>query len=278
MNDLAFNEIDIFDFLSAYKDKEIIFIPNPGNAGDSLIAYGTIQIFKKLNINYSIGEASKKYSNQTLFYGGGGNFIGIYPDCSNFLKNNKDSNEIVILPHTIAGEDELIKSLEDNVKIICREKISYTYVNEVLTNKSNLYLSKDLALYIEGLEAFKETKGEGVANCYRTDRERTEINIPADNVDLSNKLYLAGNTQQPEVIESVTLSFFKYLSNFDTINTNRLHIAIAGGLLNKKVNFYRNIYWKNKAVFDYCLEKDYPNITFHDKSNIGTFLRKSLKK
>ena len=39
---------DIRLFLSNYLNQEIIYIPNPGNAGDSLIVFGTIQIFYEL--------------------------------------------------------------------------------------------------------------------------------------------------------------------------------------------------------------------------------------
>ena len=44
---MKLNEIDIYDFLKDYVDKTIIFIANPGNAGDYLITYSTILIFRK---------------------------------------------------------------------------------------------------------------------------------------------------------------------------------------------------------------------------------------
>ncbi len=47
------------------------------------------------------------------------------------------------------------------------------------------------------------------------------------------------------------MSIFKYLSKYEVINTNRLHIAIVGSMLNKKVNFYNNSYYKNRAVYEY---------------------------
>jgi hypothetical protein len=50
----------IIDILNKYKNNNIIYIPNPGNAGDSLIVLGTINIFDKLGLNYTIGDKNKK--------------------------------------------------------------------------------------------------------------------------------------------------------------------------------------------------------------------------
>ncbi len=67
---LIINEINIITFLSKYIGEEIIYIPNPGNAGDSLIAYGTLQVFNNLKLNYKIGNINQKYNNKILFYAG----------------------------------------------------------------------------------------------------------------------------------------------------------------------------------------------------------------
>ena len=162
-------EIDIYNFLSEYVNKNIIFIPNPGNAGDQLITYSTIQIFEELNINFTFGDIKQVYNNKTLFYGGGGNFIGMYKDCSNFLINNMYNNHIVILPHTIKDEDDIIISFRNNVKVICRELTSYNYVHKIIKNKSNVYLSKDLAFHIKGVDI--TSKGSGICNAFRNDKE-----------------------------------------------------------------------------------------------------------
>ena len=44
---------------------------------------------------------------------------------NNNLYNN---NEIIILPHTIKDENILIENLDNNTKIICRDKQSYKFV------------------------------------------------------------------------------------------------------------------------------------------------------
>jgi len=253
---------DIRIFLSNYLNQEIIYIPNQGNAGDSLIAFGTIPIFNELGLNWKMGSVDNEYHNKTLFYAGGGNLIGLYKNCKKFIEKNKNDNKIIILPHTIKSEDIFLSNLNDNIIIFCREETSYNYVLKVFKHKKNVYLSKDMAFYINNLNKYKIIKGNGVCNAYRTDAEKTNIKIPEDNNDLSNTLNRNGNTTKINVIKDVSLSIFEHLSKFKTINTNRLHIAIAGSLLDKKVNFYRNSYYKNKSVFEYSINNIYKNTNF----------------
>ena len=113
---------DIRIFLSNYLNQEIIYIPNPGNAGDSLIVFGTIQIFNELGLNWKMDNINDKYHNKTLFFGGGGNLVGIYSNCKNFIQKNINDNKIIILPHTIKSEDKFLSNLNDNIIIFYREK------------------------------------------------------------------------------------------------------------------------------------------------------------
>lgn len=270
MTSITYNEIEMSIFLERYKDKQIIYIPNPGNAGDALIVYGTWTLFDKLNLNYTIGNIKTKYTNKILFYAGGGNLVGLYGNCRDFFKNNMNNNEIVLLPHTITNEDTLIKNFNENIIIFCREKISYDYVFNLMQNKNNLYLSKDMALYTDNLDEYKlnesleSSQVSGELNCYRTDKEKTKIKIPLNNNDLSITLKKPGLVDNKIINKQVVNSLFNYISKYEIINTNRLHIAIAGCLLNKKVKFYNNSYYKNKAMYDYCLSK-YEKLEFINK-------------
>jgi len=253
---------DIRIFLKKYINEDIIYIPNPGNAGDSIIVYGTLQIFNEIELKYSIGSINKIYNNKLLIYAGGGNLVGLYKNCYNFLKNNKDNNKIIILPHSIKDEDDLLSSLNDNIIIICREIPSYNYVKNIVKYKNNVYLSKDMAFYIKNINNYIKIKGNGICNAYRIDCEKTNIDIPSNNIDLSISLRKIGNTTNIISINEVSISIFEYLSKFEVINTNRLHIAIAGSLLNKIVNLYSNSYYKNKAIYVYSIKDVFKNTTF----------------
>ena len=258
------NQIGIVDFLMEYASKHIIIIPNPGNGGDSLISMGTLQLFDKLGLNYVTGDINKQYLNKILFYSGGGNLVGLYNNCHNFIIRNKSTNDIVILPHTIKDVDSLLKLCDDKIKIICRECISYDYVYATIKHKNNVFLSDDMAFYISGLESYKNIQGVGVCNCFRNDKEKTNIVIPPDNNDISQTLNKKNNTSDPLVINKVSFSIFEYLSKYEIINTNRLHVAIAGSLLGKKVNLYQNNYYKIKAIYDYSIKDKFENTRLCD--------------
>lgn len=251
-------------YVSDHANKQVVYFPNIGNAGDSLIAHATVEIFDSSGIKYKLGKKDQTYENSILIYGGGGNFVRPYTDCKNFLTkhltNGSKGNKLLILPHTIRDYDEVIRKCDDNVTIICREKVSYDYCFKLMTYKSRLYLSKDMALYLRP-DVSTNTNTNKTLNAYRTDCEKTNIKIPADNVDVSLKFQDCGFMTNLSIAKTTTDKVFAYLAAYDVIKTNRLHIAIAGALLGKQVQMHSNSYYKNKAVYDYSL-KHMANITF----------------
>lgn len=261
MNNI-YNYVEMNEFIEKYKNiKNIIFVPNPGNAGDSIIAYSTIKIFDKFNINYIIGNHLNKYKNKTIFYGGGGNLIGIYNNCKTFLNNNMDlslNNQIIILPHTIKSEDLLLTKMNNNIKIICREPISYNYVKQYFKHLDNLYLSHDMAFYLDlSSKISLDISKNNILNCFRNDKEKTTINIPNDNKDLSLIFKTKFSTKNNIIIEKISNNFINEISKYNIINTNRLHVAIIASLLNKNVNFYSNNYYKNEAIYNFSILNKY---------------------
>ena len=93
------------------------------------------------------------------------------------------------------------------------------------------------------------------------------MNQFTDNRDISLDFKSHGqssckNTSTLEGIKKSTTGFLEYLSNYDTINTNRLHVGIAGCILNKKVNLYPNSYWKVEEVYKHSIEGKYPKARF----------------
>ena len=87
------------------------------------------------------------------------------------------------------------------------------------------------------------------------------IRITYDNNDISDIFKNNAWKKSYKECKKTALRFFDYLAKCDTINTNRLHVAIAGSLLNRKVFLHDNSYYKNRAVYDYSLKKN-PNVVF----------------
>jgi exopolysaccharide biosynthesis predicted pyruvyltransferase EpsI len=258
----SFNEINIEDFLKKYSNQNVVYCANPGNAGDALIAHATFQIFEKLNIYPEIIKHEELVYDKIIFYAGGGNLVeDRYKHAYHFINNNiRQNREIILLPHTIYGYSELLLSAT-NLTIICREKISYQHLLEIGFPSNKLFLAHDLAFHLSKTE-FEEylMNGAGIANCFRTDQESTAaFTIQNDNIDIS----LSWNGElwhRPDFAKNVTHSLASYLSAFETVKTDRLHIAILAGILGKKVVLFPNNYYKINAVFEYSIKNSFENI------------------
>ena len=246
-------ELDLKEYLGKYKNTSVDFFRFPGNYGDSLIWHGTKNLLSSLNISEcSVDISSPKYNN-VLFIDGGGNFVDYYSDVRDFLiKKPVLYSEIVILPHTIFGEKqiEVLNNLSSNLTIFCREKVSAKFLEDKLTH-GKAYLWHDCAFYNE----FSRIPiGSGVLNAFRLDNESILNTLPESNNDLSYNGYA---TKPLDELIGV-------LQKYAQVNTDRLHIAIGSTLLGKQVKLFPNLYYKNKAVFDYSLKK-FPNISFVEK-------------
>lgn len=289
-------EIILRDYLKELaNEKPIYYIPNEGNAGDSLIACATYQLFAECGVRYVTTYDTKiNLEGKTVIYAGGGNLVKYYSSASEWISRlHKRVKKLVLLPHTIQANEDLLSSLSNNVDIFCREKISYEHVRKYAKN-ANVFLDHDIAfsldvkgvlqrsrlgaivqtLHGKGLESgvrriLKCIHNEwvvnrlrfmsgGVANCFRTDQEKTNIEIPADNIDLSD--CLAFGVHDKEVVFGTVNLLLRYINAFESIRTNRLHLAIACALLNKPVALYANNYWKVEAVYRYSMEGKYPHV------------------
>ena len=66
--------------------------------------------------------------------------------------------------------------------------------------------------------------------------------------------------KNPTLVSKTAQGIFSFLNQFDEIYTNRLHICVASALLNKKVYFYGNSYWKNESVYNYSIKNQFPKV------------------
>lgn len=146
----------VFEYLkSVVKDETIYYKPNPGNGGDSLIASGAFLVFKKLGLNVEfINSNDFDATGKIVLYAGGGNLVGIYHDASDFIKKyHEKAKRLILLPHTVKENEELLKSLGENVTLFARENITYQYLKDVAKN-CNVFLDDDMAFNIKP-ELFK---------------------------------------------------------------------------------------------------------------------------
>jgi len=276
--DLQCTEVDIHDFLAPYRDKKVYYCANLGNAGDALIAYSAFQIFNETGIDYEKIDSNSNIEDSIIFYAGGGNLTSYYSNCVNFLDNNlKKNKEIIVLPHTITGHEQFLRNSPSNLKIICREKYSYQYLISIFPYKDNISLSKDLAFYLD-LAPFRHVQkpvSNKILNCFRKDVESTTVSVPEDNIDLSNA-WASSDWRDPIYTEEVVRGLISYISTFQFVRTNRLHIAILSTLLGREVFLYPNSYFKNQAIFEHSLI-EYKNVKFVDTSETSVLPEEILE-
>ncbi len=248
-------EFNLRKYLDKYKNTKVDFFRFSGNYGDSLIWHGTKKLLSSLNISKHYVDISSLKYNDVLFIDGGGNLVDYYSDVRDFLKEKPSLyNEIVILPHTIFGEKQIkvLNNISSRLTVFCREKVSARFLENRLAH-GKVYLWHDCAFY----NTFSSVPtGKGVLNAFRLDKESALRTLPVSNIDLSHDGYAT------EPLTQLINSLQKYVQ----INTDRLHIAIGAALLGKEVKLFPNLYYKNKAVFDYSLRR-FPNVRFVEKFN-----------
>lgn len=300
------NNISVRDFFKQFsKDTTLYYCSNPGNAGDALIALGSFHLFDDLGLDIKfIDQNNFDAKDKVVIYAGGGNFNHLYQDARSFLlKHHKDAGQLIILPHTITENQDLISEFGDNVTVFTRENVSYEHVKEHAA-LCRVYLDHDMAFHldrarVDGLhmpslpssisikllkkikriecnddipsiskmieilifELISKWKDKHVGIFFRDDVEAAGRDVPSANSDLS-KIYEL-STRSRQIIEYTVWLLMMYIDQFESVNTDRLHICVAASFLGKPVNFYGNSYFKCRAVYEYSLKDRYRSITWH---------------
>ncbi len=293
----------IDDYLSQFSGERVVYIPNPGNAGDSVIAAATFQVLARNNISCELAAYDRLDPHgQVVIYGGGGNLVATSTFSARVIKRlHQRAKKLVVLPHTIKNIDELLAEFGSNIDIFCRERYSHEYVQRSGTQAS-VHLADDMAFSLN-LEQLKQhdslnfgrqlfsyvtekfihhrntatwdnlkraSRVDAIVprlrasrqtrhlHCFRLDGERTSIAIPDDNVDLSQEFQFGLENEALASFCAQTLLAF--LSQYESVSTNRLHVAISSALLGLKVQFHSNSYYKCKGVYEFSMRDRFPNV------------------
>ena len=175
-----------------------------------------------------------------------------------------EANKVVILPHTIKDCPKILEVIGRNPQtiIICREKKSNDYIRNPLS-QPHLFLSDDMAFYLN-VDKYVNIPSRALKlNYFRRDREKTSFPLPSNNRDLSKEINIISSMNNKRLVIKNAYNLLDEINKYSIINTNRLHGAIGGSLLNKHVKLYPNSYWKNQEVYNYSLRGDFPKTIFY---------------
>ena len=289
-------KIDCGAWLKAKTGGRLIYwYPNPGNAGDHLIAAATDLLFRKNGIAFTVinNEESFDSSGKVVCYGGGGNFVPNYRQARNFvIRHHENAACLIILPHTIDGNEDVLLALDSNTTIICRDTTSFDHC-QAASPKAEVLLADDLALSLDydGLlnwriipfaiadvktylfmrQIFRrfdqETRGCNELEVWRSDSERHPARVFEANHDISRMFALNRGAHKLDQFKLSASFFLRAIDRFSRVRTDRLHVAIGAALLGKTVELYSNSYFKNRAVYELSLAS-LANVTFIDLSEV----------
>ena len=96
----------------------------------------------------------------------------------------------------------------------------------------------------------------------REDVEQTDHQRVDDNIDLSRKIPFEFEMLSRAAADRTSRLFFEFLEAWDVVHTNRLHVAIAAGLLDKRVHFYANANTKNESMYRDVLSDRFPKLSW----------------
>ncbi len=284
-------------------DLPITYCPNRGNAGDGTICSATWRLFDRFELTSQVSTRVRGGPGVFIF-GGGGNLVPLYRDGADLLREAlADSYEhIVILPHTLRANQELLSLFDQRVHVFCRDIPSLDLVHAHARN-AHIYLADDLALTLDVEAALhpswshfspaslairapllltsrrrKRLRGwlrdtprihpeAGVLRLMRADQESIFSDATARSQDLSG-LYLSKFKSRVEA-EWITRDFLRVLSRASAVETDRLHVAIGASLLGKPVRMYNNSYGKNRAVYELSLRDRFPDLEWLDSAKIN---------
>jgi exopolysaccharide biosynthesis predicted pyruvyltransferase EpsI len=270
---LAAMRTDMEFFLKRFAGERVLFVPNEGNVGDCLIFASTLGALSAASIDVEIVNRRADFRDRIVFLGGGGNLVGIYRGMRETIEACRDqSAQIILLPHTVRSNVDLIRSLDNRMTIWSRDVRSFEHVHK-LNPKLDCRLGHDMAFHCDvgkllndaecnefgppmlraGLEQHGTTLDRlcrlPVVRFMRTDREARFWRIDTD-LDVSRAF---GRVADARTSKLASWCFLKTISVAKRVVTDRLHVAIACALLQKECELLDNSYNKNREIYAHSL-------------------------
>ncbi|KXV70771.1 polysaccharide pyruvyl transferase family protein [Acetobacter cerevisiae] len=262
----------LIEFLKRFADNDAVFYPGYGNLGDGLIALGTLDLFADLGWDPKRiqGRHKEAFSGYThIVMGGSGGWVkGMWETYLEqtiaFLQNG---GQLLILPTSFSGFGSEFVPYADQVTIFCREQRSYDELLRQGMPESQIFVCPDMAFYTKE-EHFSDLEIDGqypVLQIFRLDEEGGRKTPPRDSVDLP----LLFNDIQWSTVEQCVKplrAVAGLMSQFECVETDRLHMAALAALIGRTVKLEPSSYFKIKAIFDYTLHR-FPTVTFEDRTS-----------
>lgn len=245
------------------------YIPDPGNLGDALLAASTLQFFDTHDLPYRFHQKNKSFEN--LVYGGGGIWNPYYQSFwqKKFLPLFRQAKKVLILPSSFWNCDALLRELDSRFTIFCREQQSYDYLQRARTG-AEIILDHDIAFRLNSSVFAYDNRGvfpydlgvlRKIKSFYlrRTNvgfflrRDCESIRTCDSDLDLSDAGSIDLSSSRQRILCCAAI-FLSTVDSVDAVVTDRLHVGIAGMLMNKEVYLLDSSYKKVSSVYRHSFE------------------------
>jgi len=179
------------------------------------------------------------------------------------LAHSKPAKGVIIAPHSFwfrkRGLPKPFLDINQVMHIFCREPVSYKLLKSLqFRNNIHVDIAPDSALYL--------TKKD-----FRLQRNDRRHILLAPRLDRESAvkwrtMRFRRKGGEPIVCKDVNLcsdfgKFVAAIGNSSKVFTDRLHVAILGGILNKETYLLPNSYHKNKSAYRFSLNR-FPYVNF----------------
>lgn len=268
---------------------KLIYFPNPGNAGDALIATATWQCFDRVGIAPRVTRPENFPRHGTIILGGGGNLVPPYRFIADALQAclDKQVRRCLLLPHTIRGNEALLNRLDERFTLLCRDQISLEHVRRHAPRArsqlvDDMALALDMPVLRQRTQAFAHRLSLLVDRPWIKRRKKWKRALSRQRPDGTGRLEILrsdveARTEHPESrdkdlmdfyltrcekragCDQVSMDLIKLLGSVKSVRTDRLHVALPATLLGLEVEILDNNYGKLSIVWKTSLEGRYPN-------------------
>jgi exopolysaccharide biosynthesis predicted pyruvyltransferase EpsI len=275
-------------FLDENKDRKTLLITPGGNHGDTLIHMGHIKKLEEYGYDYEYYNleemyarnpnlAAKYLSNIALWRLGskkGFKLFDIAPDIDLILFEGggyvndvwygpillnqilrRNNHRVAVAPQSYRFSTPSIETYDGSrdIHLFCRERKSLEHLKQMdLKENIQVEVSPEVALYLtrEDLTQYIAPRKKGYQLvAFRDDKESAISDIL-----IEETVSLCANPLERDVSVKGSLSdFISTVEHAEEIFTDRLHVAILGSILGKKVTLFGNMYHKNRGVWEYSL-------------------------
>ncbi|QYM80336.1 polysaccharide pyruvyl transferase family protein [Horticoccus luteus] len=259
--------------LQSWRGREIVMLLNRGTRSDGLSHLGSRALLQGLGLawkecgdgdrpNDVRGDILLVHGASGLSHGDGGTIAKCVAALAPRFAH------VVLLPATFDLRSPRVQRFVENWTakyiVFCREMVSFDSLHAAGARPGSLQLGHDLAFHVDYSD-WKDCPATGRAGIFRRDREAAFGRLPRE-LDAWNDA-AQGTEREPQRL-------LDYIARFEKIYTDRSHAAIAAAMMGREVVFYRNIFFKNRAIYEHSLAP-LSQVTFSEPTpfSTGQFMR-----